>query len=163
MSDKCGHPTANGEPCQHPTVDDGDPDRCWIDSHNDSDVSEDKQPGREWTIDEDDHDEILEGARMGMSKAGCARLAGVSKSQLLRYLDAHDEFRNAFARARARGEQRLISGPLVDDDGPDMDGQHARFLLSTSFDYVETERHELENTGDEPLSELVIDFDNVDT
>jgi hypothetical protein len=127
-------------------------------------VSEDKQPGREWAIDEADHDDILEGARMGMSKSGCARLAGTNRESLRRYLDAHPDFRAEFARARARGEQRLISGPLVDDeDTPDMDGQHARFLLSTSFDYVETERHELENTGDEPLSELVIDFDNVDT
>jgi hypothetical protein len=159
MSDLSEYEKDDGEPCQLPASrDDG---RC----HHHTEVNDQRaNGGREWAIDEDDHDEILEGARMGMSKTGCARLAGVDKASLLRYLDAHPDFRTAFARARARGEQRLISGPLVDDeDSPDMDGQHARFLLSTSFDYVETERHELENTGDEPLSELVIDFDNVDT
>jgi len=163
--DTCGHPTADGTPCQHPTTDDGDPDRCWEDAHNETDT-ESGNAGREWAIDESDHDAILEAAELGTSKAGCARAAGVEKSVLHRYLEAHDEFRNAFARARARGEQRLLRGPLVDSDdpnAPDMDGQHARFILSTSFDYVKTEKRELENTGDDPLGEVVIDFTDVDT
>jgi len=157
--DRCGHPTADGDPCELPaSKEDG---KC---HHHTGNEAERANGGREWAIDQDDHEEILEGARMGMSKAGCARLAGVDEASLLRYLDAHPNFRNAFARARARGERRLITGPLMDDeDSPDMDGQHARFLLSTSFDYVETERHELENTGDEPLSDITIDFNNVDT
>jgi hypothetical protein len=83
---------------------------------------------------------------MGMSKAGCARLAGVDKASFQRYLDAHPDFRNAFTRARAQGEQRLIEGPLINDDDPttpDIDGQHARFLLSTSFDYIKTEKQDV--------------------
>jgi hypothetical protein len=44
-----------------------------------------------------------------------------------------------------------------------MDGQHARFLLSSSFEYVKTEKQELENTGDEPLADVTIDFTDVDT
>jgi hypothetical protein len=145
--DVCGYPTAKGTPCQHPTTDDGDADRCYIDAHNEADT-ESGDPGRDWSIDEADHDDILEAAELGASKAGCARAAGVEKSVLHRYLNAHDEFRNAFARARARGEQRLLRGPLIGDDaGPDMDGQHARFILSTSFEYAKTERKEL--TGED--------------
>ena len=152
----CGHPTADGSPCQHPP---SEGDSCWIDSHGGS-----ASVGRDFAIDESDHDAILDAAEKGISKAGCARAAGVDKASLLRYVEAHDEFRTAFTRARARGEQRLATGPLVNrEDEPDMDGQHARFLLSTSFNYIKTEKREVENTGDEPLSEIVIDFENVDT
>lgn len=142
----CGAETTAGTPCQHPTTDDGDPERCWIPSHNDSGAE--NPDGRPFAIDESDHDDILEAAEMAASKAGCARAAGVDKASLLRYLDAHDTFRTAFMRARHRGEKRLVTEPLYDrkaSDAPDMDGQHARFLLSTSFDYVKTEKKELED------------------
>lgn len=167
MSDKiCGYPTQGGDgpPCQHPPTDDGDPDRCYIDAHNDADTGNDT-PGRDFAIDESDHAEILNAAKKGVSKTGCARAAGASRTSLERYLDAHDQFRAEFARARARGEQRLATGPLMEsEDGePAMDGQHARFLLSTSFGYQKTEKKEIENTGDEPLSEVVVDFTDVDT
>ena len=142
--DVCGHPTADGSPCQHPTTDDGDADRCWVDKHNESDASRGGD-GRNFKIDEGDHDAILDAARMGASKAGCARAAGVEKPSLLRYLDAHDEFRTAFMRARHDGERTLLKGPLVEreDERESIDGQHARFLLSTSFDYQKTEKREL--------------------
>ena len=147
-ADVCGHPTAGGDgpPCQHPTTDDGDPDRCWEDAHNDAET-ESGDSGRDFAIDEADHGDILDAARMGASKAGCARAAGVDKASLLRYLDAHDEFRTAFTQARAKGEQRLLKGPLWnEEDAPrEMDGQHARFLLSTSFDYKKTEKQEVED------------------
>lgn len=160
----CGHPTADGTPCQHPTTDDGDADRCWVSAHNEAET-ESGDPGRDWSIDESDHEDILDAAELGASKAGCARAAGVQRTQLNRYLDAHDEFRADFARARARGERRLLEGPLFnEEDAPrEMDGQHARFILSTSFDYSKTERRELENTGDEPLGNVVVDFTDVDT
>jgi len=152
-NETCGHPTADGTPCQHPTTDDGDSGRCWIPDHNDSDVDT-EAGGREFTITEADHDDILEAARLGASKAGCARAAGVSHSQLNRYLENHDEFRSAFTQARAKGEQRLIRGPLFNDPEPhteEMDGQHARFLLSTSFDYNETKEVEHAGEGGGPL------------
>jgi len=148
--DICGYPTADGSPCQNPAGENG---RCWIPSHNPGDDDANPQ-GRDFKIDESDHDDILEAARMGASKAGCARAAGVDKASLLRYLDAHDQFRTAFMRARHEGERTLVKGPLISDDhnkGPDgveIDGQHARFLLSTSFDYVKTERQEVEHAGD---------------
>lgn len=160
--DTCGHPTANGTPCELPaSASDG---RC----HHHTEADERANGGREWAINESDHEDILSAARDGFSKAGCARAAGVGEASLQRYLDAHEDFRSAFMRARHEGERTLIKGPLVDrpdapGDGPDINGQHARFLLSTSFDYVKTEKRELENTGDDPLGEVVIDFTDADT
>ena len=142
-NDTCGHPTGEGDPCELPA---SRPDgKC----HHHTDT-EDTHTGRRFKIDEDDHDDILEAARDGLSKAGCARAAGVEKPSLLRYLEAHEDFRTAFARARAKGERRLATGPLYDrEHEPDMDGQHARFLLSTSFDYVKTEKRELTGGDDD--------------
>jgi hypothetical protein len=167
-SDVCGAETAAGTPCQHVTTDDGDPDRCWIDAHNDA-PTESGDPGRDFAINESDHDTILDAARKGVSKAGCARAAGVGEASLERYLDAHDQFRGEFTRARARGEQRLVTGPLVDSDDPtdpDMDGHHARFLLSTSFDYVKTEKQEVEMDADHSIDAaegVTADFVTYDT
>mgnify|MGYP000671565098 CR=1 FL=1 len=148
-SDTCGAETVADSPCQNPTTDDGDPDRCWIPSHNDPDAG--NPHGRDFAIDEGDHDDILQAARDGMSKAGCARAAGVDEKSLARYLDAHDDFRRAFTRARHEGERFLVREALIDspDDPREIDGQHARFLLSTSFDYVKTEKQELEHSTDE--------------
>jgi hypothetical protein len=102
--------------------------------------------GREFALDEGDHDDVLEAAETGMSKAGCARAAGVDKASLLRYLDAHEDFRTAFERARARGESELIHGGLRDED---VDTSMAKFLLASSFDYKKTERREVEADVDQ--------------
>lgn len=143
-SDKCGHETAKGTPCQHPAGENG---RCHIDSHNPD--GEGTSVGRDFSISEADHDDILEAARLGMSKSGCGRAAGVGPDELRRYVDAHPDFREAFMRARYKGERKLIKGPLREheEDSEEWDSQHARFLLSTSFDYVKTERKEL--TGED--------------
>jgi len=103
--------------------------------------------GRDFTIDESDHEDILEAARLGKSERGCARAAGVSSwAQLDRYLDAHDDFRSSFERARARGESELIDGGLRDDD---VDTSMAKFLLASSFDYKKTEKREVEADVDQ--------------
>ena len=47
----------------------------------------------EIVLDEGDHDTLIEAAKTGLSKRGCARAAGVSHTALQRYLDAHDDFR----------------------------------------------------------------------
>jgi len=99
--------------------------------------------GREFALCEEDHEEILEAAETGMSIRGCARAAGVSLSQLQRYLDAHSDFRVSFERARAQGESELIRGGLRDDD---VDTSMAKFLLASSYDYKKTEKRE--HTGD---------------
>jgi len=140
--DVCGHPTEGGDgpPCQNPAGENG---RCWIPSHTDPDAE--NPQGRDFAIKEADHETILSAARDGFSKAGCARAAGVGEASLQRYLDAHDDFRSAFMRARHDGERTLLKGPLVEreDERESIDGQHARFLLSTSFDYQKTEKREL--------------------
>lgn len=131
--DICGHPTQGGDgpPCQHPA---SEGNSCWIEAHGGS-----SETGRDFALDESDHETVLEAARTGASKSGCARAAGVDRASLDRYLDAHEDFRAAFERARARGEQRLIADGLRD---PDTDSSMAKFLLSTSFDYVKTEKRE---------------------
>ena len=152
--DVCGYPTEGGDgpPCQNPAGENG---RCYIPAHNGDDDTPAPQ-GRDFAISPDDHDAILEAARKGASKTGCARAAGVERPSLTRYLEAHDTFRSEFAQARAWGEQRLLEGPLYEspEGERDMDGQHARFLLSTSFGYQKTERREVEHSGDDenPLS-----------
>jgi len=159
MTDNCAYEKDDGEPCQLPASrDDG---RC----HHHTETGERANGGRDFAIAERDHEEILEAAELGASKAGGARAAGTTRQALDRYLEAHPDFRTAFARARHRGERELLRGALFrsndDDETPDMDGQHARFILSTSFKYAE--KTEVENTGDEPLTELTIDFNDVDT
>ncbi len=143
-TDICGVETTDGSPCQNRAGENGN---CWIPSHNDPEAE--NPHGRDFTITEDDHEDILEAARDGMSKAGCARAAGVAPNQLNRYLqsDENADFRQAFMRARHEGEHKLINGPLYNEQDAvrEMDGQHARFLLSTSFDYVKTEKKELED------------------
>jgi predicted transcriptional regulator len=131
--DKCGAETTSGDPCQNPAAscpwhDDDPPDT-----------------GRDFAITDDDHEDILRAAREGFSKSGCARAAGVSHTALDRYLEAHEDFRATFTRARHEGERELLRNALYEDeDAPrQMDGQHARFILSTSFDYKKTERKEV--------------------
>lgn len=140
--DICGAECVDGSECQNPAG------ACPVPSHSDPDAE--NPHGRDFTIDESDHDAILQAARDGMSKSGCARAAGVAKSQLDRYLEAHEDFRSAFKRARHEGERFLVREALVDQPGDerDIDGQHARFLLSTSFEYVKTERQEVEHQGE---------------
>ena len=150
--DLCGYEgTTTGEPCRHPAG------SCPVPSHSDPDAE--NPQGRDFSITDDDHDAILDAASEGLSKAGCARAAGVDKASLLRYLDAHPEFRTAFRRARREGESQLVRDGLRD---PDVDSSMAKFLLSTSFDYIKTERREL--GGDVDLGgEIVVDFEDADT
>lgn len=102
--------------------------------------------------------DAIEAAKDGFSKAGCARAAGVVPSTLNNWLNANPdygdgEFLEAFTRARHQGEKQLVTEPLYTEDAdgptnrPEMDGQHARFLLSTSFDYKKTEKQEVEHSG----------------
>lgn len=100
-----------------------------------------RSKGRDFSVQGDDHDDILDAAKRGLSKRGCARAAGVSHTELQRYLDAHPDFRASFAQARARGETALVEGGLRDED---VDTSMAKFLLAASFDYKKTERREVE-------------------
>ena len=104
--------------------------------------------GRDFAITEDDHDDLLQAAKTGLSLRGCARAAGVSHSQLRRYLDAHEEFRSSFERARAHGEAELIEGGLRDED---VDTSMAKFLLASSYGYKKTEKREVTGGGGGPV------------
>lgn len=134
MTDEiCGYEgTTTGEPCRHPAG------SCPVPSHTDDDAE--NPQGRDFTITEDDHDDILAAARAGKSERGCARAAGVSWSQLDRYLEANPEFRSSFARARANGEDRWVEGGAQEDSG--IDSSFAKFMLASSYDYKKTEKRE---------------------
>ena len=136
MSDDniCGEEQNDGTICQYkPKYDDG---KCGI--HTD----EKDTVGRPSEVAEYE-DDILVGARQGMSMQGLARLAGVDESNLYRYLEKNPSFRKSLKRARAQGELKHIQN--ANDSG-------ARFLLERSFDYVKTEKREVdashEHTGE---------------
>lgn len=129
MSDEqdiCGHPTADGTPCQNPAT---DGDSCWLNEHGG-----DAEPsGRPSLLDEYE-DDILTGARQGMTLEGCARLAGIDESTLHRWIKKYDEFRKSLKRARAHGELQHLQS--VNDRG-------SQFILERSFGYVKTEKREI--------------------
>lgn len=142
MTDEiCGYPTAEDEPCQHPTTDDGDPDRCWIDSHNEGETAS-EDPGRPSTF-EEHREDVLEAAEEPIKTRDVARTAGIGKSTLYDWLDHHEEFSDAFRRARSRAARDLVRRGLED---PDVDSSVIRFLLERTFDYTKTQ--EIEHSGD---------------
>jgi len=144
--DICGHPTADETPCQHPAT---DGNSCWLNEHGgDADPS-----GRPSLLDEHE-DDILTGARQGMTLEGCARLAGVAEKTLHSWINKNDEFRKSLKRARAHGELQHLQS--VNDSG-------SQFILERSFGYVKTEKRELEHSGTGDDGEIMIDWDNADT
>lgn len=142
----CGYEdTASGNPCKNSA------DSCpWHNTDNPPDT------GRPDKFTDDRAADAIEAARNGFSKAGCARAAGVTPQTINNWLDRNPDYKDgkffeAFMRARHKGERQLVTGPLYDDADEQhkrtVNGQHARFLLSTSFDYIKTERTEL--TGED--------------
>jgi len=121
----------NGDPCEYdPKYEDG---KCGI--HSDEN---DKAVGRPSEVAEHE-DDLLVGARQGMTMEGLARLAGVAESNLYRYLDKHPEFRKSLRRARAQGELNHLQS--VNDRG-------SQFILERSFGYMKTEKREVEMDAD---------------
>lgn len=127
MSDDiCGAECADGSPCEHPAG------SCPVPSHSDPDA--DNPQGRPSLLDDYEND-ILTGARQGMTLEGCARLAGIDESTLHRWINKYDEFRKSLKRARAHGELQHLQS--VNDSG-------SQFILERSFGYVKTEKREVE-------------------
>lgn len=176
--DICGAPTADDTACQHPTTDEGDPGRCWVPGHNDEPSDQLDGGGRPTKFTDERARAAVDAARKSLSKAGCARAAGVAPNTLENWLDKpglmyesaggdREEFLQAFRHARNDGELTLVQGGLLRDE---IDSQHARFLLSTSFDYVKTEAREVsgpdggpiqtEEVSDEELAMLEAAFDD---
>lgn len=145
MTEQCNATKNNGEGCSYPAkYDDG---KCGIHTEE----TEDTDPGgRPSKYSEERATQAIEAAEEGKSKSGCARAAGVPQSTLQDWLNADymyegDQFPVAFARARAKGETKLLSGGLYD---PDVDSSMAKFLLASSFDYVKAEKREMEHSGE---------------
>lgn len=169
MSDTCGYPTgADGTPCQHPTTDDGDADRCWIDGHNESDVDADSQPGRPKLLDDERKQQIIYTAvNSGLSIKHQANLAQVSPDTLRRALCCVEtprepeltteepcDFCEGYAQAHARGAMQVL-----DECRPE-------FRASATFGYVKEEKHQHTGDGGGPLeidiSETIVETDYSD-
>lgn len=141
--DICGAECADGTPCQHPP-------NCPVPSHSDPEAE--NPQGRPSLLEEYEQD-ILTGARQGMTLEGCARLAGIDESTLHRWINKYDQFRKSLKRARAHGELTHLRS--VNDRG-------SQFILERSFGYVKTEKREVD--ADVNMDgELTIDFEDVDT
>jgi len=154
--DTCGHPTADGTPCQHPVSDDGDPDRCWVDSHNES-KTDSGQDGRPRLLDDERKQQIIYTAvNSGLSVQHQANLAQVSPDTLRRALCCVEtprepeltteepcEFCEGYAQAHARGAMNVL-----DECRPE-------FRASASFGYVKEEKHQ--HTG-EGGGGIIIDY-----
>lgn len=147
MADEtCGHIKNDGNPCEFPVkYDDG---KCGIHSDENGDTQ-----GRPSLIAERE-DDILAGARQGMTMEGCARLAGVGETTLYEYINRNDRFAEELKRARAHGELQHLQS--VNDRG-------SQFILERSFGYVKTEKRELEHSGEGGDGEILIDLDHADT
>lgn len=152
MSETCGYPTADGGKCQHPTTDDGDPDRCWEDSHNDADTDA-ARSGRPAAFDDQQtRQRVLVAAGQGLKVRDQAALAGVSTETLRRGLCCIDtpsepdldpdpcEFCGNYARAHANGAREVLN-----DCRPE-------FVASASYGYVKEEKHQHSGDDENPLN-----------
>ena len=145
----CGEIKNDGEPCQYsPSYPDG---KCGIHSdENEDDVGRPSEVAKH-------EDDLLVGARQGMTMQGLARLAGVAEKNLYEYLNRNEEFRKSLKRARAQGELQHLRS--VNDSG-------SRFVLERSFGYQKTEKKELEHSGEGGgalevvINETVVDEDD---
>lgn len=71
-----------------------------------------------------------------------AGAGGVSATTLYRWLEEHDEFRESFTRARQNAANQLVARAL--DENDEVDRHFVRFLLERCFQFIKTERHEVE-------------------
>jgi len=147
--EKCGYPTSkDGSPCQHPTTDDGDPDRCWIDSHNEA-STEAGQGGRPRAFDDEQtRQRVLVAVGQGLKVEHQAALAGVSPNTLRRALCCVEtpsnpeldtdpcEFCRNYAQAHANGAREVLN-----DCRPE-------FVASASYGYVKEEKRDVDHSGE---------------
>ncbi|WP_254547495.1 hypothetical protein [Halomarina pelagica] len=132
----CGEETRDGTPCEIPR------DSC-PHHHN--------RNGWPRLLAERE-EEILKAAKIGKTKEGCARSAGVSKQTLYEWLDRFPDFADGFKRARAEGENRLVARTWE---------RKPEFILERSFGYTKSEevthRHEDAVPIDAPASVIRIE------
>jgi hypothetical protein len=139
--DQCVATKNDGEECEYAAkYPDG---KCGIHSdHNE------RGPGRPSKLTDEVRQDVMVGARQGMTIEGCARLAGVAEKTFHSWLNENPDFRKSFRRARAQGELQRIQS--VNEQG-------SRFILERSYGYVKTEKRELEHSGDADSPIMVID------
>jgi hypothetical protein len=163
-NDTCGHPTAEDTPCQHPTTPDGDPNRCWMDAHNETPTDSDSG-GRPRLLDDPQaRQRVLVAVGQGLKVGDQAALAGISPDTLRRSLCCIDsprqptlnedpcEFCANYAQAHANGAREVLQ-----DCRPE-------FVASASYGYVKEEKHQHTGEGGGALevviNETVVDEDN---
>ncbi len=142
--DICGYETATGSPCQHPTTEDGDSERCWIPAHGGG-AGEHGRPAA--FDDEQTRQRVLVAVSSGLKVSHQASLAGVSTDTLRRALccvkspraptleSKPCDFCVSYAQAHANGAREVL-----DDCRPE-------FIASAAYGYTATE--ERKHTGDE--------------
>lgn len=123
MTDTCNADTVSGDPCKNSTTDDGDPERCWIPSHNEQGAE--NPHGRPSKLDLQRQEEIAQAVEQGKSFSLACRKAGITPSTGIRWLQEGEEqeegeYREFFERlTRAKGhgqdvwESRLLE--VADD------------------------------------------------
>jgi len=127
-NDICNATKNDGEPCEYTAkYEDG---KCGIHSEH----NERQDPGGRPSLLDEYEDDIMVGARQGMTLEGCARLAGVAEKTLHSWINKNDEFRKSLKRARAQGELKRLQ--TVNERG-------SQFILERSFGYVKTEKREI--------------------
>jgi transposase len=127
--DQCVATKNDGEECEYAAK--YPDDKCGIHSEHNERTPAGGRPSKL-----DDHEQdILTGARQGMTLEGCARLAGVAESTLHKWINENDEFSKSLKRARAQGELKHLQS--VNDSG-------SRFILERSYGYVKTEKREVD-------------------
>ena len=132
MTETCNATKNDGDPCEYAAkYEDG---KCGI--HTDHNPRQD--PGGRPSLLEEYEDDIMIGARQGMTLEGCARLAGVAEKTLHSWINNNEEFRKSLKRARAQGELKHLQS--VNDRG-------SQFLLERSYGYVKTEKREIMGEG----------------
>jgi hypothetical protein len=103
-----------------------------------TEVGDPADEGRPSTLAEHKED-VLKGARHGMTIEGCARLAGVARKTLWNWREDYPEFASEFRQARAEGELDHLEN--VSDHG-------SQFILERSYGYTKTEKREIEAEHD---------------
>ena len=144
--DVCGAPTTGDKPCQNPVT---EGNSCWIESHG-GDVD---GHGRPSAFTDELARTAVAAAEKGKSESGVEREVGVGErtifgpdgwvDQELTFVDedgTERDFSRALRRARARGEDEWID----EGRGDDGDSSFAKFMLSTSYGYIKTEKREVE-------------------
>lgn len=104
--DTCGHPTADGEPCQNPA---SEGDSCWLDEHGGSANPSGRQREAPDKATQEQIASVIEGG--GSIREAC-RKAGVHPETFYRWMEygtdedagPFQEFRERLTRARGEGE-----------------------------------------------------------